>query len=293
MCHVEAHLADALDAASLADRASLSRHHFHRVFAAHVGLSVAEFITYRRLQRATQMLQGSAWPVAEVAWAVGYDTAQALAKAMRRELGVTPTQARGGAVLRWLRLPTPAALPPTLSPQPIKPMQPVRFAHLPPGIQALTATARGMVGRSLSGAAQQAFGELMDAAGRAGLLPRVRSCIALVPDDPEGPDDPQCRYVAGLVFGHNLATLQGACEQPALPLRGSLAWWPLAPGRYAVFSHIGPYTTLHQAWDAIYRDWLPASGEKLRDVPPMELCLNSPADTPPEKLHTEIWLPLR
>ena len=52
-------------------------------------------------------------------------------------------------------------------------MQPTRFCTLPvpdghtPPMVALTATARGMVGHSLSRAARQAFSELMDAVGRA------------------------------------------------------------------------------------------------------------------------------
>ena len=172
-------------------------------------------------------------------------------------------------------------------------MQPDRYPELPASLAALTATARGMVGHNLTRAAQQAFGELMPVVGRAGLMDQIRSCIALVPDDPQGPDDPNCRYVAGVVFGYDLATSSGQCAHPELPLSGTLAWWPVAAGRYAVFTHIGPYTTLHRSWGAIYRDWLPASGERLRDVPPMELSLNSPTDTLPDKLHTEIWLPIQ
>ena len=28
------------------------------------------------------------------------------------------------------------------------------------------------------------------------------------------------------------------------------------------------------------------------DDPPLELCINTPATTPPDKLHTEVWMPL-
>lgn len=42
-----------------------------------------------------------------------------------------------------------------------------------------------------------------------------------------------------------------------------------------------------------YRDWLPASDEKLRDEPSLELMLNSPQHTPAALLHTEIWRPLQ
>jgi AraC family transcriptional regulator len=291
---IEQNLSQPLDAGMLADHAALSRHHFHRVFQALMGQSVAEYITARRLQRACALLVSGRESVADIAWAVGYESAQALAKAMRREMDATPSQVRRGHEAGWERLLRSAMPGSSFALQPPgDPVQPVRFTQLPKGLQALTATARGMVGQNLHRAAKQAFGELIQAVGQAGLIPQVRSCIALVPDEPQGPDDPQCRYVAGVLFGYALAQLAGQCEQPRLSLSGSLAWWPVAAGRYAVFSHIGPYARLHDTWDAIYRDWLPASGEQLRDIPPMELSLNSPEDTPPERLHTEIWLPLR
>lgn len=294
LAHVETHLAQPLDAGGLADQAAMSRHHFHRVFHAHLGLSVGEYITWRRLQRACALLASGHEPVADIAWAVGYESAQALAKAMRRELDATPTQVRRGHTAAWTRLLAPAQLLGIAHPnERDHTMQPTRFCELPDGLVALTATARGMVGRSMSRAAQQAFGELIPAVTKAGVMDQVRSCIALCPDDAQGPDDPACRYVAGVVFGLELASGSGQCSQPALPLSGTLAWWPVAAGRHAVFTHIGPYTMLHRSWDAIYRDWLPGSGEQLRDVPPMELMLNSPSNTAPEALRTEIWIPLR
>jgi AraC family transcriptional regulator len=173
-------------------------------------------------------------------------------------------------------------------------MKPTRSVTLDPArsLVALTATARGMVARSFAQAAQQAFGELMSAVGRAGLLPQVRSCIAQSPDEPRGPNDPHCRYIAGVLFGHDLFRGQGDCTRPDLVLSGSLAWAPISPGRYVVFTHIGPHDTLHRSWAAIYSDWLPFSGERPREVPPMELCVNTPDTTPPDQLHTEIWIPV-
>jgi AraC family transcriptional regulator len=173
-------------------------------------------------------------------------------------------------------------------------MKPSRSVTLDPAqpLVALTATAHGMVARSFAAAAQQAYGELMAAVGRAGLLPQVRSCIALSPDEPQGPDDPECRYLAGVLFGHDLFRGLGECTRPDLPLTGSLAWMAIAPGRYVVFTHIGPYDTLHRSWDAIYGEWLPFSGERPRETPALELCVNTPDTTPAEKLHTEIWIPV-
>ncbi|MEY2890977.1 MAG: hypothetical protein RJA98_885 [Pseudomonadota bacterium] len=292
LAHVEAHLDAPLTADVLADRAALSRHHFHRVFAAHVGCGVAEYVMGRRLQRAGALLASGREPVLEVALAVGYESAQALAKAMRRELNTTPTAVRRGETAAWTTLLQRARSPWAPHDEGELAMELTRIATLPASVVALTATARGMVDRHLSRAAQQAYGELVQALDAAGLRAAATSWMALCPDDPQGPDDPNCRYVAGVVFGHQMADSSGVGAQPEVALSGSLAWQAIAPGRCAVFTHIGPYAQLHRSWTAIYRDWLPSSGHTLRDAPPMELMLNSPQNTAPEALHTEIWVPI-
>jgi len=173
-------------------------------------------------------------------------------------------------------------------------MQPTRFVELDPArpLTALTATARGIIDGNFIRAAQRAHTELMTAVAEAGHLPAVRSRLGIFPDEPKAPDDARCRYLAGVLFGHDLASGQGACVRPSIPIRGSLAWMPIAPGRHAVFTHVGPYDTLHRSWQAIYQEWLPRSGETLRPAPPMELSLDSPDDVPLPELRTEIWLPL-
>lgn len=171
---------------------------------------------------------------------------------------------------------------------------PVRLTTLPDGLIALTATARGMVNHTLVAAARQAFDELTTAVPPS-QYPQA-SYLALAPDAPQGPNDPDCRYVAAVVLGYHLATGEGRCIQPGdvdLPLSGTLAWQTLASGAYAVFLHQGPYDTLHQTWRAIYRDWFPRSGEAPGASPPLELMLNSPQNTAPADLLTEIWIPLR
>jgi AraC family transcriptional regulator len=47
-----------------------------------------------------------------------------------------------------------------------------------------------------------------------------------------------------------------------------------------------------QTWNAAYRDWLPTSGEKLRDAMPFEVYLNDKRQVLSEKLITEIYIPI-
>ena len=294
IAYIDTHLDERLDAITLADQAAMSRFHFHRVFQALMGCSLGEYVGRRRLQRAAALLVGGRMSVLDIALSVGYESAQSLAKVTRRELGLTPTALRRTDPVSWTRLFDPAyaprlSLPPTRGNSMI---QPTRYVSLPAGLVALTATARGMVDGSMTLSASQAFTELGQALGGSGHFAQVRSWMCFCPDDPQSPDDPDCRYVAGAVFGYAMHDGSGRGAQPDIALSGSLAWQALSAGPHVVFEHIGPYTSLHLIWQAIYRDWLPASGQRLRDAAPMELMWNDPEVTPPELLKTEIWLPL-
>lgn len=172
---------------------------------------------------------------------------------------------------------------------------PPRIVALPatPVVPVLTATVRGMIEGTFIRAAQRAYTELMNAVAPTGHLHEVRTRLALVPEPPRGPNDPLCRYIAGLVFGHAVASGEGQPLQPEIALGGSLAWTTLAPGRYAVFTHVGPYDGLKAAWEAAYTQGLCHAGLVVRrDAPPFELSLNTPEQVAPAELHTEIWIPV-
>ena len=69
--------------------------------------------------------------------------------------------------------------------------------------------------------------------GRGRSAPRgAQSPRSLCPTDLPASTIARCRYVAGVIFGHDLSRQMGMPERPELPLSGSLAWWPLAAGRY-------------------------------------------------------------
>ncbi|MGR4868608.1 GyrI-like domain-containing protein [Variovorax sp. LARHSF232] len=291
--HVDANLDAPLDAQMLAQRAAMSRHHFHRIFHAYFGLTVSGYLSWRRLRRACELLGlQQREPVLEVAQAVGFSSAQALAKAMRRELDTTPTAVRAGFSPDWdaffKRRGIPDDAPgPDDSPPPLQP----QWSEAP-AFAALCAAGRGMRGGTMGQAAAQAFGELWPALHAAGLAAQVSHSMACMPEEPQGPEDPDCRIFAGVLFGLSLPEWRGTPSQPAIALHGSLKWLHWPAGRYAVFTHIGPYTGLHTMWKAIYRHWLPATGYRLRDVPGFDLYLNDPRDTPPELLRTDLYLPL-
>jgi AraC family transcriptional regulator len=67
----------------------------------------------------------------------------------------------------------------------------------------------------------------------------------------------------------------------------------LRGGIYAVLKYKGPYGDMRAAYDWLYGQWLPSSGREAADAPVFEEYLNSPRDTPPVELRTDIYLPLK
>ncbi|WP_341677758.1 AraC family transcriptional regulator [Niveibacterium sp. SC-1] len=276
--HIGAHLDAPLDGVELAEIAAMSRFHFHRVFAAMTGLTPAEYVFLARMSRAAESLRSSRTTVTQVALEVGFESGPALAKALRRFFGMSASEIRRAAVDPRLTLTVQKT--PSQRRRKESAMTPPLIIDLPEQ-QVLCATERGRNNNDMGPAARRAFQRLFAGAQAMGVISQVSRNIAIAPDPPRGPDDPDQRFVAGYV-------VEGAMP----PLADGLHPETIAAGRWAVFRHVGPYTTLWQAWSRAYREWVPKSGATLRDVPPFEHYVNEPTDVPPEALITDIYIPI-
>ena len=87
---VEAHLGDDLSLDRLAHEAGVSRSHLGRVFKQTVGQSPFEWVRWRRIERAKQLLAEGRLPVAEIAIATGFADQAHLTRAFGRLVGVPP-----------------------------------------------------------------------------------------------------------------------------------------------------------------------------------------------------------
>lgn len=67
----------------------------------------------------------------------------------------------------------------------------------------------------------------------------------------------------------------------------------IAGGDYAVLLHTGPYAELKAAYQWLYGEGLQQAGRTPAAAPPFELYLNTPLDTAPADLLTEIHVPVR
>lgn len=251
---------------TLADVAALSRFHFHRVFTAVTGETLAYFIRRVRLHRAGLELVTTDAPVAEIAAHMGYDNTRSFSRAFRDAFGRTPSEFREHA----------KTVPPLrLGSSGEKQMYDVKIEDQPDRRLAVIEH-RGPYLK---------IGEAFDKAGSTvmarGMGPHLGAMLGLYFDDPENVPPDELRSAAGFELDES-AEIAPPLEE--VRIRG---------GKHAILTYTGPYAGLAEAYRYLFGEWLGASGEMPREEPPFELYVNNPMDTAPEDLVTLIGVPLK
>ena len=154
-------------------------------------------------------------------------------------------------------------------------MQHVEIRTLP-RMQAATIAHRGSYM-----AIDRAFGTLFGILGARNLLGPGQRMFGIYYDDPASVAEPELRSRAAIVATKPLPT-----EPPLEPAT-------IVGGAYAMLRHKGPYADMRHSYEFLYGTWLPQSGREPADAPCIEEYLNTPRDTPPTELISDIYLPLR
>jgi AraC family transcriptional regulator len=92
--HIDAHLGEDLDLATLAALGHTSPFHFSRLFRAVTGLPPHRYLRRARIERAEQLLAGGDATVTQVAHQVGFSSVSHFIATFRRHSGMTPGQYR-------------------------------------------------------------------------------------------------------------------------------------------------------------------------------------------------------
>lgn len=263
----------------LAQVAGFSPFHFHRLFTAFVGEPLAAYVRRVRLVRAANELQHSTKTITDIALSTGYTTHSAFGKAFKQHFGLSPSQFR--------RCKKKATLSITVN-DPFSRQE--KMIIMTPEIrtlpdqQVLYARAREVLAdSSFHEAPKQAFATLWRFIEEHDLSDKWEQCLSIYPDDPNDEQQKALCHDAGVIL-HDGVHVEST---------GDLAFQTLKGGRWALFIHKGPYETMSRTWQAAYRDWLPTSGEHLRDMPPYEVYLNNPYEVAPEELLTGIYIPIQ
>ena len=87
---LEHNIAESLSVERLAGAGPLSRSQLYRDFYSVTGHTASEYIRRRRLSNALALIKTSQFPLADIAYQCGFSSQQALNRAVRQTVGMTP-----------------------------------------------------------------------------------------------------------------------------------------------------------------------------------------------------------
>ena len=268
--HIDTHLDSQLTLARLSHVAGVSPFHFQRMFASATGLSPVRRALLLRLKRASMRLAFvPARPITDIALEAGFENAESFSRAFRRQFGQSPREFRRSP--RWdswfVRY--------RFQEQRVSGAMEVRIVdfpetkvaalehHGPPELEYETVRKfiEWRLANRLPTDRHRTYGlHYTDPRTTAPAEHRVDICVSM-----EGEVAPNSQGVV-------MKTIQG--------------------GRYAVARHLGAREHIAAA-GLLHDDWLPTSGESLRDSPIVFHYVNVGPDVPEHEMITDVYLPLR
>jgi AraC family transcriptional regulator len=263
--YIHDHLDEELDMERLADIACMSSYHWHRIYRAIYGETLAATVKRLRLHRAAGDIVRTDLDISEIAKRSGYPNLQSFNRIFKSVYGMPPARYRkeGSHTVFEPSISGKATAMFDVTLKTIEPIELIGVPHTGSYMQ-------------ISKAFETLFGTLY----ARGLASPAMRMIGIYFDDPDIVPAERLRSVACVSADETIAA-----EPPFV--RQSLSG-----GEYAVLRHKGPYADMHKAYQWLYAEWLPVSGRQLRDGLMFEEYLNNPRDTAPTGLLTDIYMPL-
>jgi len=260
-----------LDVYSLAEKANLSSYHFHRIYVASMGETLASTVRRLRLHRAAAQLLLSDVRLSSVASKAGYSSVPAFIRAFKEQYQLAPAayRERGGIT------------------------DAINFSKLKPDSRHISYQVTIVNRDPQRVVALRHVGDYMDLAhsferlaawGTGHNLLRADSRVFVVYYD-----DPNVTAKADL-----RADICITAPADFAPIEDNGFHVMTTPGgRSAVLKHTGPLAELTHTYDWLFGKWLPDSGEEPDDQPHFEEHLTNPRIVPPSELQTWVCLPLK
>ncbi|VVQ38062.1 HTH-type transcriptional activator RhaS [Pseudomonas fluorescens] len=272
LAYIDANLEGDLSVKTLSQVANFSAFHFHRQFTAFVGVPVSRYVQLMRLRRAAHCLSSPAdYSVLEAAFGAGFESPEAFSRAFRRAFGMTPSAFRKQP--NWQVWGSVFTIP-HFSRSIIMQVRIVEFHEV--RVAALEhCGAPGLINESV-----RKFSEWRMQSGQSPVKSSRSFGIPFGNPDTTPPE--AFRFaICGEIHEAVAANEFGVTERVILG------------GRCVVVRHVGSTDHIGETIYPIYRDWLPTSGEELRDQPLFFDYLSVYPETPQDQWQTDIYVPLQ
>ncbi|MEZ4450142.1 MAG: GyrI-like domain-containing protein [Nannocystaceae bacterium] len=280
--HVLTHLAEPIRLEDVAARARLSPFHFHRIFKALVGETLADFVTRVRLVRALRLMSQRPRPnLTGIALACGLGSGSNFSRVFKQRYGAAPSRFDVDALRRRRR----EALQATIEDEAARHLLDrlprgenpdgfaVRLRELPARRVAYIRVERSYQ----PGRVEAACARLLAWADARGLADG--QWLGYMWDDPDIVEHERCRYDVGL-------------EIPDLRPSGEVGRIDFPPMRVAELEVRGGIDLEMRALDWLFSTWLPSSGHVPDEQPGFEAWIGRPFAHGTDYFEIRLQLPV-
>jgi len=281
LTHIQEHLDEALELEELAQVACFSSFHFHRVFAAMTGETIADHVRRLRLERAAMELRSSAKQVIQVALDAGYEAHEAFTRAFKAAYGISPAGFRRKtgpiAVL---------AAPSGVHFRPGVPLTTFNTNHITTKVmKVITRKIKPMRVAYLRhvGPYEDVRPTWNDIMARLSADKQIRKrsvFIGIGHDNPSVTPAAELRYDACVTVDRDY--------EPKKPVKLQI----ITGGDYAVAKNC-PVGNIKDAYQYLFGKWLARSSRELRPAPSFIVFVDTNKGVAPGKWRVDIYLPLQ
>ncbi|WP_303908173.1 AraC family transcriptional regulator [Thiohalomonas denitrificans] len=270
--YIERHLTENLSVDELSEVANFSRFHFQRQFSAYVGQSVTQYIQLMRLRHASyQLAFAHGRRVIDIALEAGFENPESFSRAFKRRFGQTPSEFRQQ---------------PAWQPWNERMHLPERNRRDPMHVNIVEFKELLVAALEHRGAPERIFDSVkvfIDWRKASGLSPNATSrTFGIVFSDPNTTPPETFRF-----------DICGEVDAPVPDNPQGVTTKRIPAGRCAVVRHHGSLDQISESAYFLCGDWLPESGEELRDFPLFFHYLKRVPDVPEHEQITDVYLPLK
>jgi AraC family transcriptional regulator len=268
--YIQQHLDEPLDLAGLSVVAASSPYHFHRAFTASTGMPVRKLVQLMRLRRASQQLAFNPHAsITDIGLAAGFANAESFSRAFRKVHGQTPSAFRRNPDWHAWQVTLPFRQPEA---------QDTMHVDLVDFPATLIAALEHHGPERLTHKTTMKF---IDWRRANGVKPDQGETYGIHYSDPVNtlPED----------YRFDIAV---SVAKPVAPNGHGVVTKTIPAGRCARVRHVGSRHFVAAA-EWLYREWLPGSGEQVRDFPIFFHYVNVGPDVKEREMITDVYLPLK
>ncbi|MCO7223686.1 GyrI-like domain-containing protein [Pleionea sp. CnH1-48] len=249
--YIEKHLDDDLSLDTLSSIAGFSRFHIHRQFYAYMGMNLGQYVLGYRLKKASYLLAfRHSLKVIDIAMMVGFDSPESFSRAFKRWTGKTPSQYRKAPDMNGWQVFSAEVSQKRANIVKInkQSIEIVEFNETPIAL---------FIHQGPQETIFESVKVFIEWRKQNKLSPERSQTYNLLYDDPESVNAEEYRFgIAASCGSKVISSNEQGVIASAIPA-----------GRCALLRHIGSDETLADSIRYLYSEWLPQSGEGLRDFP--------------------------